>query len=112
MTNHIAGIAAAVDDLLKQLIKILQNDHLNRFMPSVKEILVKSHHVLICFTFEELQLVVEVLDAFEVHSVVKGLDHFEDNVSGAFQQADLFGEINASHVLRRQQNSLAKFFDR
>src|SRR6266404_6445614 len=103
MRNHVADVPAPIDHLFQQFIKVFQNDYLDWFMAAAEEILVERHHVLVRLSFQKLELFIEVFHFIEIHPVAQRLHHFEDDVRGAIQQADLRRKINSSNELRRQQ---------
>src|SRR2546422_11394636 len=72
MRNHVADVAAAINDLFQQLIKILHNDYLDWFMAAAEQILVQRHHVLVRFAFQKLELFVEVFHFIEIHPIAQG----------------------------------------
>ena len=78
-------------------------------MLAIEEVFVEGHHVFVGFAFEVLKFVIKISDFFEVHAVAERFDHFEDNVRGAFEHADLGGEIDATNILRGDEGSLAEF---
>src|ERR1044071_2804750 len=112
MGNHIADVTTAVNDLIQQLIKILHSDHLERLTAAAEEFLVECHHMFVRFPFQELKLLIQILDFVEIHSITERPNHFENNVRGPVQEADLSREINAMGELRRYENPFRKLFNR
>jgi len=107
--DDVAGVAAAVNDFFEQFVEVFEDEDLEGVVFASEQVFVEGHHVPVGFAFEVLEFVVEVFDFLEIHAVAEGFDHLQDEVSGAFQQADLGGEINAAHELWRDEGAFAEF---
>src|ERR1017187_77851 len=100
------------DDFLQQFVEVLQRDDLERVMFAAEQISVKRHHVVVGFTFEELKLVIEVFNLFQIQSFAQQLHQIEHNVGGPLQQVDLLGKVDVAHMLRRYQYAGGEFINR
>ena len=110
MGNHGADVAAAVNDLFEQVIKVFQNNDFQRVVAAAEQIAVKFHDGLVGIALDLLQPVVPLFDLFEVDAGAEAFDEVQDAFCGVHDQLDLLGEIHAANVLGRELDAFAEFF--
>src|SRR6478672_1204876 len=73
--HDIAGIAAAIEHLLQNLVKVLQHHRLHCFMLAAIKVAQAFQHQLVRIAFDLLQLPVQLLYSFEIRFLAEDDHH-------------------------------------
>ena len=109
LKNDVPRVAAAIDHLLEQLVKIAQKDHVFGFVVGVIKIGQQLELQIVRLAFDGLQLVVHFPGGVDVGAFAQLLDHGQHRFGRLIEQLDLFTKAAAAEVLRENENAFADF---
>src|SRR5205823_6073240 len=112
LQDDIAGIAATIDHLFEQFVKVAQKDDVFGIVIGLVKIAQKLQFQFVSLSFDGLQLRVHFARGANVHSFAQLLYHREDRLGGLIEEMDLLRETRYRQVLRGNHHSFADFFDR
>src|SRR5688500_6865676 len=110
VVNDVARVAAAIDDLFEQLVKVLHEDRLERLIFAAVKLLVEIEDQLVGLALDVLQLVVLLLHFLELMAVAKLLHHGLDGRGGLIEHGGVAAEVPALKELCAHDVTLRKFF--
>src|SRR4249919_3850805 len=103
-------LAAAVDRLLQDLEKLLQQEHLRGIQAPGIDVAVQFQKQAVGFGFEHPQAIVELLHALQIH-VAELVHHLDDHAGGLFQHLRPRGEVDAIQAVPRKRVAVGEALD-
>jgi hypothetical protein len=111
LQNHVAGVAAAVDDFFQKIVEIAQEDDLFCVVIAVVKIVEQLQLQFVGVAFDGLEMRVHFPGARDVGSFAQFFYHGEDRFGGLVEELEVFLEAASVEVRRENQDPLPDFLD-